>query len=63
MGREKVLGKRHLVYRYPRVFILVGITLSMSVLFNKAIFDVYQQSKIAQEEKAVIDKAIIDSKA
>lgn len=40
-GRRKPLPKRGFTQRYPRIFILMGTTLAMCIIFSKPIYDVF----------------------
>lgn len=39
--RRHTLGKRGFAYRYPNLFILSGITISMCILYSKPIYDIF----------------------
>lgn len=48
--RRHTLGKRGFAYRYPNVFIVSGITISMCLFFSKPIYDIFfAKSEVKQE--------------
>lgn len=48
-ARKRTLGQKGFSYRYPNVFILAGVTVSMCILFSKPLYDIFFAKRPEQE--------------
>jgi len=56
MQNKSYASKKNFVHRYPRTFIVIGVSLSLCIMFSKPIYDVIfvpveqRRSKIISEK-------------
>lgn len=40
-ARRQTLGKKGFAYRYPRGFIVTGVTIASCIMFSKPLYDIF----------------------
>lgn len=54
--KRQTLGKRSFAYRYPRFFIVTGVTISVCIMFSKPIYDIFFVKPQPQENIKIRDR-------
>lgn len=54
--RANLPKKKGFMYRHPRAFIVIGMSVSMCVMFSKPIYDIIFATPKQRSQKIILDK-------